>query len=265
MLIKSICVLFVGLVTIALSSVTSNAGRVVIDPPAGANWADHAEKYLTNYRENRPFDRRKDIKTLRCVKMNNYGCLWQTKGNWEGTPGPDGTNGAHDGEGGNSGHAIFLHPKWSIVASLRWFERKASYNQSKRSALYLAERYAPWCDTIGSKGTKVDPKTGTVWGRGCVGGKQPPKGFKGPRCGKPASGKPSAAQCRVCNCPNSIAAFWLKGTSSGINDGLELFDADGKPTQTMLSIISWKVGLETGRYKPNQLVLDEALGLFEPK
>ena len=32
----------------------------------------------------------------------------------------------------------------SIVASLRWFERKASYNQSKRSALYLAERYAPW-------------------------------------------------------------------------------------------------------------------------
>ena len=52
-----------------------------------------------------------------------------------------------------------------------------------------------------------------------------------------------------------IAAFWLKGTSSGINDGLELFDADGKPTQTMLSIISWKVGLETGRYKPNQLVL----------
>ena len=62
MLIKSICVLFVGLVTIALSSVTSNAGRVVIDPPAGANWADHAEKYLTNYRENRPFDRRKDIK-----------------------------------------------------------------------------------------------------------------------------------------------------------------------------------------------------------
>jgi hypothetical protein len=44
-----------------------------------------------------------------------------------------------------------------------------------------------------------------------------------------------------------------------------LFDEKGMPTATMLSIISWKVGLETGYYRQNTLVLDEALGVFEPK
>ena len=256
-----------ALFAFSLYPLPASAERSVINPPLGAKWADYAEKYLNNYRADRPFDRKKDTVNLRCVKMNNYGCLWQPKGNWPGTPGANDRNGAHDGAGKNStnGHSIFVHPKWSIAASFRWFETRAGKNMPKRSAYYLAQKYAPWCDIIGSKSTRRDKVTGILWGRGCRNGVQPPAGFSGPRCVKPANDRPSAAQCRMCNCPNHISAFWLKGSRFGRHDPLTLFSNNGQATKTMQSIISWKVGLETGYYRPNKRIMNEALRLFKPR
>lgn len=245
-------------------SSSSEARKSVVHPPIAPGWQRLAEDYLFVYRENRRFNSAIDKEGLRCVRMNNYGCLWQPEENWEGTPGPDGTDGAHDGEGGNNGHAIFSHPKWSIVASLRWFEVRTSGGAQQKSALQLAAKYAPWCDTLGSKGTKPDA-SGRLWGRGCAGGNRPPPGFAGPICAEPSSGKPSKAQCQACNCPNSIARFWLKENSASPSDPLVLFDDTGKPTVALQNLIKWKIGLETGRYQPTQSLLDEAVRVFEPK
>lgn len=256
--------LFLGLwlIVMTLSSLAF-AGRVKVVPPEGSGWAKHAETYLIAWREDRPFSLAKD-KAGRCVKANNYGCLWQPAGNWEGTPGPDGTNGAHDGAGGRNGHAVFSHPKWSIVAAMRWFERRTDGDRTPKSALQLAEIYSPWCDTQGSAGTKAD-SSGRLWGRSCPGGARPPAGFAGPMCRRPASGPPSAAQCQACNCPNMAAKFWLRGTSLTIDDTLDLFDPGGKPSATLQSLIGWKTALETGKYKPNAQLMAEASAAFEPE
>jgi hypothetical protein len=255
-------VLILALVASLATAAAAVAGRVKIVPPEGANWRQHAEKYLVVFRENRPFSLVRDTPT-RCVKANNYGCLKQPAANWEGTPGPDGTNGAHDGADGNNGHAIFVHPKWSIVAGMRWFERRTSGGRERKSALELAEIYSPWCDTLGSVAVKAEA-SGRRWGRGCAGGAQPPAGFSGPRCGRPASGSPTAAQCQACNCPTQAAKFWLRGTSHGINDKLVLFDAAGKPSSTLQSLISWKIGLETGQFQPSPALMSEAAAQFDP-
>jgi hypothetical protein len=239
------------------------AAKVKVVPPYGANWSAYAERYLIVWRENRPFSAAKD-KPTRCVRANNYGCMWQpAQSNWPGTPGPDGTDGAHDGEGTTNGHAIFSHPKWSVAAAMRWFERKTSGGTQPKSARQLAESYMPWCDTQGSAAVKAD-FSGRLWGRSCANGKKPPAGFSGPRCQRPASGEPSPAQCQACNCPPEAARFWLNGTSHGIDDKLELFDGTGKPTATLQSLIGWKTAYETGKYKPNEALMAEAAAAFEP-
>lgn len=239
------------------------AARVVVKPPVGADWDRFARTYLWVVPENRLFDPARDRTGLRCIRMNNYGCLWQRAGNWPGTPGPDGTDGAHDGAGGSNGHAIFSHPKWSIVAAFLWFEKRVAQSGGNVTALSLAEVYSPWCDTIGSAGTRADA-SGKLWGRGCSGGQQPPAGFRGPICAKPQDGKPSRAQCQACNCPDAIATFWLRKTDAGINDSLVLFDAAGKPSDTLKKIIPAKIQFETGRYRPTPELIDEAVQAFTP-
>lgn len=235
------------------------AGKQKVSPPIGTNWEQYAKSFLWVRAHNRLFDPALDKDGLRCVKMNNYGCLWQSKANWKGTPGPDGSNGAHDGAGGNNGHAIFVHPKWSLVAALDWFYKRS---EPSRSPLALAEVYSPWCDTIGSAGTRKD-RHGKVWGRGCSGGKQPPKNFKGPICGKPPSGTPAKGQCDACNCPNSVATFWLRSTGLPISEPLSLFD-QGKPNTTMRTILINKIALETGRFQPTKELVDAAFDEFSP-
>lgn len=84
-LIKSIGVaIFSVIATCALA----HAQRAKVVPPEGSEWQASAEKYLTVFEKNRDFDADKDTKGLRCVRMNNYGCMWQrsTGGPWEGTP-----------------------------------------------------------------------------------------------------------------------------------------------------------------------------------
>ena len=241
--------------------------RARLDPPVGADWQRHAETYLINEKEGRPYSVTKDGAT-RCIRANNYGCLWQRTANWEGTPGLKGQNGAHDGAGlpgNNNGHAIFNHPKWSIIASMRWFETRTQGGARRLSAYRLAEIYMPWCDTIGSGGTRADAN-GRLWGRGCAGGQQPPTGFSGPICRAPAAGQgPSAAQCQACNCPDRGAQFWLRGTGVAIDTPLELFGSERRPTPLFLSLIGNKVRYETGRYVPTPQLMREALDAFRPE
>ncbi|WP_157739028.1 hypothetical protein [Labrenzia sp. VG12] len=272
------------------------ADRTVISPPEGENWQTNAESFLEVYKhvekvgggyqyskleKRRPFSRSKDIHLLRCVKMNNYGCLWQRTGderyprNWSGTPGPSGENGAHDGAGTGNGHAVFEHPKWSIIAAYQWFERNTMGGKKNLTVLELAEIYAPWCDTIGSAGTKVGYTYGEEWGRTCQGGRKPPVEFNGPLCQKPAlAAKPSREQCDSCNCPNKIAKYWLTGINElrdnkdlakvGINDQLVLFDEKGYPSEVFKLLIKWKVGLETAVYMPNHDLFEAADEVFSP-
>ena len=223
---------------------------------AGADWCRYAQAYLQHRSEDRPLSCRTD-RISRCIKLNNYGCLWQRRAKWRGTPWPDGTDGAHDGAGGRNGHSVFEHPKWSVVAAITWFEHRQKA-QGIRTALELAERYSPWCDTIGSRGVRND------WARSCKGGAQPPRGFRGPRCRKPANGVPAPGQCNSCNCPNKIAEFWLKDTEFAIDDDLPLFDGDGKPTKLLASILKRKITLETG-YRPTLALIDESYQVYAPE
>ncbi len=286
--------IFVTVISVlfVLSS-NASADRTVLSPPLSQNWQSNAKKFLDTYKlvrkingnisykkldKVRPFSPAIDKFALRCVRMNNYGCFWQrSRGsnyprNWQGTPGPSGKNGAHDGTGGSNGHAIFEHPKWSIVAAYQWFERLTNGGQKRRSAFELAQIYAPWCDTIGSGGTKTGDIFKKTWGRSCVGGKKPPASFRGPICRKRKN--PSRQQCDSCNCPNNIASYWLKGINAlesnkglrrtKISDPLELFDKDGRPTSTFKLLIKWKVGLEIGAYMPNRKLFEEADNAFIP-
>lgn len=250
-----------GLLFCLLTNAAAQAQRVALKPPEGANWRQHAHTYLLVFRERRPFSAAKD--SSRCVRMNNYGCLWQRRVPWEGTPGPKGLSGAHDGAGGaKRGHAIFDHPKWSIVASMKWFETK--HRQSPNlSATDLASYYAPWCDTIGSRATKFD-RSGQSWGRSCSDAPRPAASFKGSMCRRPANGQPSKAQCQACNCPNSIATYWLADTDLDPSQPLKLFDEQGLPNSTLRSLITQKIALETGKFKPTKELMNEAARAFVP-
>lgn len=257
------CILLVGALLGAFGVASSAfAQRVAVSPPEGNNWRQYAQSYLIGAKNGQPLNLI-NAKISRCIKANNYGCIWQPRSSWEGTPGPKGVNGAHDGAGGNNGHAIFSHPKWSLVASMRWFERRTQNDREPMTALQLAEIYLPWCDTLGSHATRV--ANGREWGRSCKDGEHPKVGFSGPVCQRPPNGAPAAGQCQACNCPNITAATWLKTTNLGIDDKLDLFDENGRPTQLLQSIIAWKSVSELGGYRPRPELLIEAAAEFRPE
>jgi hypothetical protein len=234
--------------------------RVTAMPAEGRDWRAFAERYLLT-RAGEPFRARIHTQNVRCIRLNNYPCLWQRTPPLPGTPTAGGTDGAHDGAGGRTGHAIFAHPKWSIVAAMRWFERRTSGGREPKSAVELAEIYSPWCDTLGSARTKAD-RSGRLWGRSCSGGKRPPQGFQGPTCRKPAFGAPSARQCQACNCPSNAAAAWVRGMGVQPTAKLALFDAAGQPTEQLGKLVGGVIALENGRYRPTDALLTEARASF---
>jgi hypothetical protein len=256
-------ILLVVLGAIGVQTTAAQPGFVP-NPIEGAKWCQHAEAFLFNRAQKRAFKCATD-RTPHCVKINNYGCLKHGPNNpYAGTPAPNGKQGAHDGrDKGKRGHAVFEHPKWSVAASFRWFE-KSHKELGLKTAAELANRYSPWCDTHGSIGVKKDAKSGRNWGRTCTDGQKPPVGFKGPLCKDPGSAGPSAEQCRVCNCPSVFVNAWLKDSDLKPTDALELFGSDGKPTKLMERILIGHTPWEIG-YKPSDALVAEGAQLFVPK
>lgn len=213
----------ISLVFLVLSALSAGA----IDQ--GPDWKEFGRSFLTFQGNDVTFDAAdldRHRARLRCVKMNNYGCVMGA--DWNGGVGNDG-----------AGHRVFEHPKWSIRAITRDYCSK--HKRNLRSAMQIAEAYSPWCDTLGT----VKIRNG--WGRTCSGGPRPPASFPGPFCKKPPNGQPSPAQCSGCNCPDGVARAMVRGTDLGVNDDLELFGSDGAPdAERLAKVIGNKIERETG-------------------
>lgn len=226
-------------------------------PGNGTDWCNFAEKYLDPV-GNRPAftcDAQGQIITGQvslCIRLNNYGCMWQRRGSWPGTDMQPGNPGAHDGRGPNerNGHAVFTDPIYSLAAKFHWFARR-----DRASALDHAETYLPWCDTLGSVA-----KRGEFY-RSCnLSESQRVPGRR--YCEKPANGQPSPAQCRACNCPSVLAATWVEGTGFGPTDPLDLIGADGMPNDLLVRIALRNSVNELGGYRPNDAAIEAARQLY---
>jgi hypothetical protein len=240
--------LLIGLVfaAIALFAATALAIDKVADE--APDWCKFASKDLLT-RAGKPFD---CTEAPRCVKMNNYSC---TKNfphtayegqvvTEEGVPVTDVDH-----------HVLYQDPKWSLLAAVNFLHRYY-VGLGKHSAIEIAETWAPWCDTDGSKVIHEG------WGRTCEDGPGPaPATFHGPRCEKPASEKPAPGQCGPCNCPNEIAAFYVKHLDKGPEDDLELFDGTGNPTANLKKMLPQVITYELG-YVPTQTLVDQALAVY---
>jgi hypothetical protein len=255
---KRLVVLFAALMSLTISGeVNAKLYKVKGQAP---NWCEYAKKYLIPIPPRPAIDCAKTYKKLRCIKLNNYGCLWQvsSKDAYNGTDIKPGLLGAHDGAGeevkppNKSGHALFTHPKWSISAKLEWF-----YRRSKgKSALELARSYMNWCDV---QGTHMDLGG---WHRSC--GLADNELVPGRRyCRQPKDGKPLPGQCDYCNCPDVQAAKWVRGTGRKVTDPLVLFEDDGTPKPFMITLALRNSVNELGGYKPNSEVVE--LGIAEFK
>jgi hypothetical protein len=211
------------------------------------NWCNYAKQYLRG-RDGSAFV---CAKAGRCIKMNNYGCTQ----NHSSVPAPGQMKTAdgkpiHDAQK----HVLYEHPKWSLHKSMHNLLRY--YDLHKRSLLTIAETWAPWCDTIGSKVQNGN------WGRTCVDHlPSVPASFGGPRCKK--SPAPTKQQCAHCNCPNVIASFYSKGVSDSVNDDLQLFDNNRRPTPLMNKLLPRMFIFETGYVASDELVSD-AIASFQP-
>lgn len=193
-------------------------------------------------------------KTPRCIKMNNYSCTKNSSarpypGQVTTAKGLPVTDIDH--------HALYEEPKWSLlktIAILKWY-----YNQRElHSAIQIAETWAPWCDTNGSKLVHLG------WGRTCTDGPGPaPSTFTGPRCRKP-TGTPQRGQCGPCNCPNELAAFYVKGVGKTTRDDLHLFDAKGRSTPALKPVLKQVVQMELG-YRPREKLVDGAISIYKDR
>ena len=111
-------------------------------------WCKFSKRFLIPVGDRKPLNCRAPSTVPLCIKLNNYGCLWQRTNGWIGTDIKKKNNGAHDNRGQsqnkpiNNGHAVFTHPKWSIAAKLKWFSDRSE----GKNFLELAESYLPWCD-----------------------------------------------------------------------------------------------------------------------
>lgn len=212
------------------------------------NWCGFATQYLRK-RNGDPFD---CGAAGRCIKMNNYGCSQ----NHTATPYPGQLTTPQGSPVRDSErHVVYEHPKWSVQRTIRTLQRY--YAAGKQTPLAIAETYAPWCDTRGSKMTKGG------WGRTCV-DRLPsvPSAFAGPRCAKPRTA-PSRAQCENCNCPSTMANFYRQGVTDSVDDRLELFDASNRPTAMLARLLPRVFIFETG-YVPTDALIAEAIASYQP-
>ncbi len=248
--------LFLSVLLTALVGVgISQPKAQVVALPEQPGWCAFAQQYLR-----RPDGAAINCNTaapgssgFRCLRMLNYGCVKQRSPDRAGRPRPHpgttwggNTAGARD----HDNHAVFDDPVMSGVAVLNIIRRYQV--AGSRSALAIAERYSPWCDTLGSGSTKADNQ-GRVWFRTCdVSTSRIPRGAL--LCAKPANNAPpSAGQCQACNCPSRIAVPIARaGGASAVSDQeailqpLELFAADGTPLPTASAVLRVKLRNEQG-------------------
>jgi hypothetical protein len=231
-----------------ISAEAKAAGNVIASE--APNWCDSAINSLDQL-SSIPF--KCSLQTSRCIKMNNYSC---TK-NFSNVPYPGQMTSANNRPMTDvDHHVLYVDPKWSLLKTIDVLRR--FYNEGLHSAMAIAERWAPWCDTNGSKLLHEG------WGRTCTDGPgRAPVSFHGPRCTKPANGRPLRGQCGPCNCPNEIAAFYLKGSGKGLDDDLTLFDAEGTPTSTLASVLRQVVAMELG-YRPKPSLIEAAISAYRP-
>jgi hypothetical protein len=178
--------------------------------------------------------------------MNNYWCQKHNGDKfWRGTTKSDGSEGNRDAEG----HAIFDSAEWSARAIAR--DLRSKYQSGHLSAVAIASRYSPWCDTLGSKAVL------NGYGRTCKDNlPKPPVSFKGPYCVAPPISTPVKSNCNSsCNCPPTIAETLVLKLSIGINDDLKLFDSNGRPLPNLTVVIRNLAIHEQGIYVRPEIIL----------
>jgi hypothetical protein len=190
----------------------------------------------------------------RCIRMNNYSCTKNFspsayEGQMVDAEGKPITDVDH--------HVLYEDPKWSIKKSIDVL-RSYYIKQGKKSAIEIAETWAPWCDTNGSKLVHQG------WGRTCKDGPGAvPATFNGPRCIRPTDGVPPKGQCGPCNCPNELAAFYAKDSGVGISVDLRIFDDQGIPTVALNKVLKRVVWMELGS-RPSESLINNAIAVYKP-
>jgi hypothetical protein len=166
-------------------------------------WCDFAKENLTQG-NGAPFVCH--VESQRCIRLNNYSC----NKNFSATP-YEGQIKTADGRPVTDidHHVVYTDPKYSLSTTIALLRRYYS-DLGHTTALSIAETWAPWCDTNGSKLYHLG------WGRTCHDGVgAAPASFAGPRCRKPTNGLPLRGQWGPCNCPNEIAEFYVKDPTKG--------------------------------------------------
>lgn len=209
---------------LVLANASSGFGQEVV-PPEGPNWCAYAKQYVVTL-HGKPFTCER---ALRCIKMNNYGCLKQrTHMPWPGTKWGRYGSGAYD----VNGHAIFMDPKYSLLGAITTLARLQRSGHT--TALSLQLIYAPWCDTRGSRQYNLG------WGRSCGGEKRHPAAPVGytPMCKQPQNDVPLAGQCKACNCPTlDVRQQFLQGTGLRPTDPFPLFDEQGRGRPLLATVL----------------------------
>ena len=229
----------------------------LVDPPVRSDWCSFAEKSLLFQNGAKFSCSEANPRNLRCIKMNNYGCLQQPRSApFNGTTWGPYKAGARD----RAGHAIFEDPVNSVIGIMNVYLRYVESGTD--TAISIAERYSPWCDTLGTV-ERRQAKAGNSWRQSCRGERRGQGEYV---CSRPADGiTPRPGQCEACNCPSQVASRMLSGTGlTDVRQPLKLFDADSRPTALLLRIISNKMVQEMG-FRPDQAFLSEASSSFVPQ
>lgn len=189
--------LYTALVGLLLS-LTSQASHAQSFPNGYAvpNWQDQATQNLISVKTGKPVtfaEIKSHPRLLRCIKMNNYWCIKDV--GWNGRLGRD-----------KAKHTVFKSAQWSARAVAR--DLKSKYNRNLKSAIKIADAYAPWNDTLGSRAYRAGERA----------------------CTKPKD-MTSFAHCKKqphCNCPPKYARQMVKGTGKTMSQDLKLVARDRK-------------------------------------
>jgi hypothetical protein len=224
----------------------AHAQQVV--PPEAPKWCEYAQKYIEK-NNGKPFECKI---ARRCTRMNNYGCVKQASSKpLLGTTWGGYSSGARD----SKGHALFEHPKYSLLKMIGLLARYQ--RDGLKSALAIQERYAPWCDTLGSA------QFNRGWGRSCRGEPKYPAAPVGysPMCKMPPNRMPLPRQCSACNCPSKSSEVLVAGTGLSTTEPLKLFDAAGKAQPLMVNVLRNLARQEQG-VRITELLAQEAVETY---